>query len=216
MGLEHGALWEFGVEVVELREELKDLDERDEERGLLEGEGVRQNEVMAQLLLQLKNRKSLLIQKAKFRWLKDGDVNSRMFHRAINRGRCSNRITGLELGGEWVDEPGRVKVTIFEHFWSHFQKREGIRVEMPSCLVETRLEEGDYEGLTRIFTEEEVRETVWECDINKSPGPDGYNFGFFMECWDIVREDVTIMGSWCEVATLHSSYSYPRKKEVVV
>lgn len=53
--------------MLELREELKVLDERDDVRGLLVDEGVRRNEVMAQLLLQLKNRKSLLALKAKMK-----------------------------------------------------------------------------------------------------------------------------------------------------
>lgn len=87
-----------------------------------------------------------------------------------------------------MDEPGRVKWAIFDNFCLHFKKREGIMVEMPSCLVEARMEESDYEGLTKNFTEEEVRDAIWECDENKSPRPDSYNFGFFKECWEIVRE----------------------------
>lgn len=51
--------------IMELRKELKTLDEKDDTRGLEEGEAIRRNEVAAQLLLNLKNKKSLLTQKAK-------------------------------------------------------------------------------------------------------------------------------------------------------
>ncbi|GAU51106.1 hypothetical protein TSUD_141480 [Trifolium subterraneum] len=40
------------------------------------------------------------------------------------------------------------------------------------------------------WIEEEVRETVWSCDGNKSPGPDGFNINFFKACWSIVKDDV--------------------------
>jgi hypothetical protein len=30
---------------------------------------------------------------------------------------------------------------------------------------------------------------VWDCDSFKSPGPDGTNFGFLKEFWDLVKED---------------------------
>lgn len=51
--------------MLELREELKVLDERDDVRGLSAVEGARRNEVMAHLLLHLKNRKSILAQRRK-------------------------------------------------------------------------------------------------------------------------------------------------------
>jgi hypothetical protein len=40
------------------------------------------------------------------------------------------------------------------------------------------------------FEEEEVRDIIWSCDGNKSPGPDGFNLNFFKACWTIVKSDV--------------------------
>ncbi|GAU16263.1 hypothetical protein TSUD_298950 [Trifolium subterraneum] len=40
------------------------------------------------------------------------------------------------------------------------------------------------------FDEAEVKETVWRCDGNKSPGPDGFNLHFFKVCWPIVKKDL--------------------------
>lgn len=82
-----------------LRDELNLLDSRDDVGDLGEGERMRRNEVVALLFTQLSKRKSLLAQKAKLRWVKEGNVNSKVFHRAINRRRNSNLVTGLELGG---------------------------------------------------------------------------------------------------------------------
>lgn len=40
------------------------------------------------------------------------------------------------------------------------------------------------------FSQDEIRKAVWECEETKSPRPDGFNFVFFKECWDIVKGDL--------------------------
>ena len=38
--------------------------------------------------------------------------------------------------------------------------------------------------------EEEVKKAVFDCDGNKSPGPDGFTLAFFQECWEEFKTDV--------------------------
>ena len=40
------------------------------------------------------------------------------------------------------------------------------------------------------ISEAEVKEAVRNCDCYKSPGPDGFNFGFIKFCWDVIKRDV--------------------------
>nr|GFB44509.1 RNA-directed DNA polymerase, eukaryota [Tanacetum cinerariifolium] len=44
--------------------------------------------------------------------------------------------------------------------------------------------------LERMVTKEELKVAVWDCGTNKSPGPDGFTFGFFWHFWSILEEDV--------------------------
>lgn len=99
----------------------------------------------------------------------------------------------MELDGEWVDEPRQVKEAVATHFRNHFRENRTLKLEMPKELVELRLGEGERESLISSFTEEEVRNVVWECDDSKSPGPDGFNMGFFKACWDTVKGDIMRM-----------------------
>jgi len=48
----------------------------------------------------------------------------------------------------------------------------------------------DNEMLVGVISKAEVKEAVWNCDSSKSPGPDGFNFGFLKFCWDILKVDV--------------------------
>lgn len=59
---------------------------------------------------------SVLAQKAKINWLKNGDVNSKLFHRAINLRRRKNGVIGLEVDGDWIEDPRRLKEFVCKHF----------------------------------------------------------------------------------------------------
>lgn len=173
-----------------LKEEIKNLDEKDDMVGLAEDESARRREASAQLILQMNNRRSLLAQKARLRWLREGDVNSKMFHKAISQRRCINGMMGLEIDGVWNEDPSRVKAAVKDYFSSHFLGKGQPLVVLPDDLVESRLDTVDGESLTRRFSEEEVRAAVWDSETSKSPGPDGFGMDFFKECWDIIKYDL--------------------------
>lgn len=49
------------------------------------------------------------------------------------------------------------------------------------------------------FSKEEIKDTVWSYNGNKSPGPDGLNFNFIKRMWPILKDDI------CElVSEFHS------------
>lgn len=41
-----------------------------------------------------------------------------------------------------------------------------------------------------IFTEEEIREAIWQCGGLKSPGPDKFNFIFIKNSWGTLRQNI--------------------------
>lgn len=41
-----------------------------------------------------------------------------------------------------------------------------------------KLAEEEGEKLTSKFSEDKVRQAIWECESSKSAGPDGFNMGF--------------------------------------
>ncbi|GKE89230.1 RNA-directed DNA polymerase, eukaryota, reverse transcriptase zinc-binding domain protein [Tanacetum coccineum] len=46
------------------------------------------------------------------------------------------------------------------------------------------------DDLERNVTEEEIKRAVWDCGTDKSPGPDGFTFGFYKRYWSILERDV--------------------------
>nr|GFB11226.1 RNA-directed DNA polymerase, eukaryota [Tanacetum cinerariifolium] len=39
-------------------------------------------------------------------------------------------------------------------------------------------------------TIKEIKNTVWDCGTNKSPGPDGFSFDFYRRFWSMIQKDV--------------------------
>ncbi|GJX93266.1 RNA-directed DNA polymerase, eukaryota [Tanacetum coccineum] len=44
--------------------------------------------------------------------------------------------------------------------------------------------------LERPFTKEEIKGAIWDCGLNKSPGPDWFTFGFYRRYWNLLEYDI--------------------------
>ncbi|GJS12910.1 RNA-directed DNA polymerase, eukaryota [Tanacetum coccineum] len=46
------------------------------------------------------------------------------------------------------------------------------------------------QDLERAFSKDEIKQAVWDCGLDKSPGPDGFTFGFYRKFWSLLEDDV--------------------------
>ena len=44
--------------------------------------------------------------------------------------------------------------------------------------------------IERLFTEDEVKDAVFDCDGNKAPSPDGFSMAVFQSQWETVKNDI--------------------------
>ena len=44
--------------------------------------------------------------------------------------------------------------------------------------------------LTARFQEEEIKQAIWDCGSDKSPGSDGLNFNFIKQFWQLLKPDI--------------------------
>ncbi|KAJ0511640.1 putative Endonuclease/exonuclease/phosphatase superfamily [Helianthus annuus] len=63
-----------------------------------------------------------LRQKARGRWAKLGDENSRFFHGIINKRKVANYIPGLTVNGKWTTRPNLVKKEVLGFFRGKFME----------------------------------------------------------------------------------------------
>lgn len=60
---------------------------------------------------------------------------------------------------------------------------------LPKNLWGKKISTEAREELERKFELEEIKFAVWSCGVDKSPSPDGFNFHFFRQFWDLVKND---------------------------
>jgi hypothetical protein len=88
-----------------LIEDIKDDDVRGELVGLSEAEVYARKQKFSTLWHLLKSKESMIVQRARSRWLKEGDANTRYFHNCVKQRSYGNTIRALLVDGGWVDSP---------------------------------------------------------------------------------------------------------------
>nr|GEW61773.1 RNA-directed DNA polymerase, eukaryota [Tanacetum cinerariifolium] len=131
---------------------------------------------------------SEMAQKAKVKWSIEGDENTSFFHGMLNKKWSLLNIRGIMVDGMWIESPNRVKGEIFHHFSSKFDKPDARRayIEMRypktlTCDQQVELESG---------VSNEIKRAVWDYGIDKSPGQDGFTFGFYRRFSNLIENDV--------------------------
>lgn len=119
-----------------------------------------------------KNEEIKLRQRAHHKWLKEGDANTVFFYRIANM-RRTNSIHVLESS----KGPISSAMGIQQHVHSHFK-----RLFWSESLKRLSLDSD--------FTEEEVKDAVWQLGSEKAPGPDDFPLFFYQTFWKDLKDDV--------------------------
>ncbi|XP_057774940.1 uncharacterized protein LOC130993921 [Salvia miltiorrhiza] len=172
-----------------LKDELQAWDILDYAFGLDEKETIRRNKIKANLILQTRNKISLLQHKAKARWLKEGYLNSSFYHKVIVGRRKKNEMLGMMFENQWIDEPTVIKERVKNFFEKNFRKRNRTLPILRSDFAARKLSNEDKMWLIRPFTEEEIKDAIWSCEGNKSPGPEDFNINFWIKSWEVIKDD---------------------------
>ena len=98
-------------------------------------------------------------------------------------------IKGVFVNGCWIVEPCRVKEEIQNFFMRRFEESEWERSKLDGVNFRS-IGQHHNNFLVARFAENEVRDAVWECGSEKSPGLDGLNFKFIKEFWDDIKSDL--------------------------
>jgi len=131
---------------------------------------------------------SLLRQKARPNWFRYGDSCSRIFHSSLRWRRLRNEVKGVEIGGIWCEEPSSVRSEAKMLFETRFKATKDFGVRLDGVEFKT-LSSVQSLRLIEAFSEEEIKDAMWQCEGSKSPGPDGFNFNFIKKSWNYLKDD---------------------------
>ena len=144
-----------------IEKELNRLESEGEDRQLSGQELLVRKKLQEELWAVAQAQESLMRQKAKARWIKEGDGNSKFFHRVVNTNHRSNTLRGVLVNGVWIDEPRRVKEETCLFFKEKFQEEEWVRPKLDGVSFKA-IGQQDNDRLLELFTEKEIKNAVWE------------------------------------------------------
>lgn len=138
---------------------------------------------------------SFLKQKSRLKWLKEGDSNTRFFHKTVKSNLSRNIIHHLRLEDNTkVTEVAQLK-SMVEQFYFNLLGSPNTAVDPYSVdtirsLHPFRCGAPLATKLSRLPSSQEIKEAVFSLPDNKAPGPDGFSAEFFTSAWDVVGNDL--------------------------
>lgn len=129
-------------------------------------------------------------QRGKVKWARDGDGNTKKFHKMATGYRKRNYIDRLQVEAVGIiDNKEGIELEVINFFKRFYSSNEkvGWGVEglnwCPISSVEVA-------WIERLFEEVEVCNAAFDCGKDKSPGADGFTLFFFQSCWDTVKGNI--------------------------
>lgn len=177
-----GKIWEA-------KNRLADLDVIGKHRGLVSEEENELHGLTADIFAFSKLQASIMWQKSRVTWLKEGDANTKFFHGIMSSHRRSNALISLSVDGVSIEGVSEVRHTVYQHFRDHFKRTSNQRPDIGGLVFKT-LSAVEGVDLIKPFLLEEIKAAIWECDSFKCPEPDGINLGFFKDFWDLLKIDL--------------------------
>lgn len=180
-----GSNQEFKEKIKVCRERLRKL------RARRDNHGVRlYNEARWEFLQLLEKQEIYWKQRAKQFWLKEGDQNTRFFHKYASQRNKTNLIARIkDDSGQWCENLEDIQKVI-ENYFSNLFTASSTNGQLSQREEIKRVSEQENIDLVSTVTEEEVKHAVFSMHPDKSPGLDGFNPAFYQFFWNIVKKDV--------------------------
>ncbi|RVX14383.1 Transposon TX1 uncharacterized 149 kDa protein [Vitis vinifera] len=129
-------------------------------------------------------------QKVRVKWVKEGDCNSKFFHKVANGRRNRKFIKVLENErGLVLNNVESITEEILLYFEKLYASSTGESWSVEGLDWSPISEESAFR-LDSPFTEEEISKAIFQLDKDKASRPDGFTITVFQDCSDVIKEDL--------------------------
>jgi type III secretory pathway component EscR len=131
------------------------------------------------------------LQRSRVAWLREGDRNTKYFHRQATRRKKKNCINKLKrTDGSITSDALEMEELTHTFFQGLYTRDDDID---PSIITDTlqQLVDDDMNNiLCADFTVKEINDALFQIGPLKAPGPDGFPARFLQRNWELLRYDV--------------------------
>ena len=125
-------------------------------------------------------------------WIKEGDNNTKFFHKVANSRRRFNHLSFLEVDGVIYEKESEMAAQVVNFYKNLYKETEGWR-PLVEGLEFDRIGDMERVWLERKFEREEILQVVSKLEGDKALGPDGFTMAFYHHCWRVVEKDVLVV-----------------------
>jgi hypothetical protein len=187
---------DVGIRRQQLQCELQAYDEKESLSSLSPEEHILREVCKAELESVAQLEEVSWRQKSRSLWLKEGDNNTKFFHKMANSHRRYNYMDKVEVDGVVFEESSEIREKVVHFYESLYQESETWRPTVDGLEFDV-ITANERAVLERQFDKDEVLQVVKDLQGDKAPGPDGFTMAFFQKCWSVLEADV--MGFFDEV-----------------
>ncbi|CAN1170807.1 hypothetical protein LINPERHAP2_LOCUS29203 [Linum perenne] len=128
-------------------------------------------------------------QKSREVWLKEGDRNTKFFHRVANFNRRRNHLEEIKVDGiRMVGQRDIAEAAV--SFYKQLYEESTLIRPFASEVISKALPSALATSLEAPVTVEEIWLAVRSCGAGKAPGPDGFPLEFYKANWQVVHKEV--------------------------
>ncbi|XP_020705669.1 uncharacterized protein LOC110116443 [Dendrobium catenatum] len=131
-------------------------------------------------------------QRAKVKWIEEGDANTKLFHAFDNARKNGNLVPQLKNNnGSLTEDPKEIEELFYNYFQKKWDDRDSVLTDWsPHWKV---LNDEDRTCLEADLRDSEIWEVVRNSGNNTAPRFDGITYSFFKHYWSIVGMDVCMV-----------------------
>jgi hypothetical protein len=173
------------------REELMNLEKREEESSLSAALLERKTQIQTKLLKLLEEEELYWHKRSNLNWLLKGDSNTECFHRYANGKKRKNLIFNMEKGGTTIQGE-----EILAHATDYYKNLFGpsekplFNLDSDCWTQEERVTKEENEHLTKPFSMELLKKAVNSMERNTAPSPDHNLVEFYQSGCEIIKTDL--------------------------
>jgi hypothetical protein len=131
-------------------------------------------------------------QRSRINWLKEGDRNTKFFHKKATWRAKKNKIERLmRQDGSMTENKEEMEDMATKFFTDLYTADEHVQPDIITDYVQAQITREMNEKLCAAYSDEEIGNALFQIGPLKAPGKDGFPARFYQRHWGIFKEDIT-------------------------